>query len=67
MKRNPNIGGMMVVVFTFVAIFAMAACWVANIVKLIHYAVDGGDITLLAILRAVGIFVAPLGAILGLF
>lgn len=39
--------------------------WIANIVKLIQMA-DGG-ITLMAILRIVGIITAPFGAILGFF
>jgi hypothetical protein len=39
--------------------------WLANIVKLICLA-DGG-ITLMALIRIVGIFVPPLGALLGYF
>jgi len=49
----------------FVAAIWIAAVsgWIANIVKLIG--MIGGDISLLAILRIIGIFAAPLGALLG--
>lgn len=39
--------------------------WVANVVKLIGML--DGDITAMFIARAVGIFAAPLGAVLGFF
>jgi hypothetical protein len=39
--------------------------WIANFIKLIHASND--PVTVLIGLRVVGIFVAPLGAILGLF
>lgn len=37
--------------------------WIANIVKLV--AVFGDPITTMAVARLVGIFVAPIGAVLG--
>lgn len=37
--------------------------WVANIVKLIY--MIGSDVTTMFIVRIVGVFAAPLGAILG--
>ena len=37
--------------------------WVMNIVTLFHHAND--PVTVMTILRAVGIFVAPLGGVLG--
>ena len=47
-------------------LFVFGACgWVWNIVKLIQAVAD--PITALFILRIVGIFFAPLGAILGFF
>lgn len=49
------------------AIFAIALLgfggWVANIVKL--FGMFGGDITALFVGRLVGVFAAPLGAVLG--
>jgi len=45
---------------------AAAASWVANIVKLFWIAQATDPNYVMAILRAVGIFVAPLGVILGL-
>ena len=39
--------------------------WVANIVKLIDML--GGDVTAMFIARAIGVFAAPLGAVLGFF
>lgn len=39
----------------------------ANIFKLIGAAMGGGELGLMLILRIIGIFAAPLGAILGFF
>ena len=53
--------------FTLVWFAVVAAAfggWVANIVKLCG--MDFGAVTGMLVLRAVGIFVAPLGAVLGL-
>lgn len=44
-------------------VFAGLGGWIANIVKLISM-IDG-EITAMFVARAVGIFAAPLGAILG--
>lgn len=44
---------------------AFVGGWIANIVKLIG--IDFSHITGMVIARAVGIFVAPLGAVLGYF
>jgi len=47
-----------------IALFALAGFgWVANIVKLIG--MDFGAITGLLIVRAIGIFIAPPGAVMG--
>jgi hypothetical protein len=51
-------------VFLLVGLVA-AGGWVANIVKLVG--MDLGNITGMLIVRAAGIFVPPLGAILGFF
>jgi hypothetical protein len=37
--------------------------WIANIIKLVHLDVFSGEM----VARAIGVFVAPLGAILGFF
>lgn len=58
-----NLGiGMLVLYFTIV--FVTLGGYIANIAKLVS--MDGG-ITTLFILRVVGIFAVPFGAILGLF
>ena len=47
-----------------IAIWVLAlGGWVANIVKLVG--MDFGAITGLLIVRAIGIFIAPLGAVMG--
>lgn len=50
-----------------VLLFILAAIggWIANIVKLVG--MIGGDVTAMFIARCVGIFAAPLGAVLGFF
>lgn len=49
-------------VFAIVALIG-AGGWLANLFKLIEML--DGDVTAMLIARAVGLFVAPLGAILG--
>lgn len=44
---------------------AMGIAWIVNIVKFIG--MIGGDVTAMFIARGIGIFAAPLGAILGFF
>lgn len=51
--------------FFFLVVIAGVVGWIANIVKLIGLV--GGDITTMFVLRVVGIFAAPFGAILGFF
>ena len=50
-------------IFAFVVLFALG--WVLNIVGII--AVISDPVTGMFILRCIGVFVAPLGAILGYF
>lgn len=51
---------------SLILLFVLAAGgWVANIVKLVGML--GGEVNTWFIARAVGIFAAPLGAILGFF
>ena len=57
----------------FIAAFVMWALlavgcisgWVMNVIALWNLAVAGGPITMEAGMRAAGVFIAPLGAILG--
>lgn len=56
--------------FSLLAIFVWLAAifgWIANIVVLYHANVDLSNMTGSIILRIIGIFIAPLGSILGLF
>jgi hypothetical protein len=56
--------GFTIVKLTIAVLFLLGAGgWIANIVKLIG--MDFGSITGMLIARAAGIFVAPLGAVLG--
>jgi len=52
-------------VFMILLVLLAAGGWVANIVKLVGML--GGEVNTWFIARAVGIFAAPLGAILGFF
>ena len=63
--RYPGIG---VAGLSFLFIFGVACfiSWVANIVKLFGLAQATDPNIVMAVLRAVGIFFAPLGVILGL-
>ena len=47
----------------FVLILALIGGWIANVVKLVGML--GGDITAMFVARVVGVFAAPLGAVLG--
>jgi len=49
--------------FVFVLMVAGVGGWIANIVKLTDMAFD--PLTGMVVLRFIGIFVAPLGAVLG--
>jgi len=53
------------ILFWIVLWLAMIVGWVENIVKLVGSVHD--PITLLTVLRIIGIFAAPFGSILGLF
>ena len=50
-----------------VFIFAVAIGWIINLVCFLSAVFHGGELTTLFIGRLVGIFVVPLGALLGLF
>ena len=47
----------------FVIILAGIGGWIAHVVKLVGLL--GGDITVMFVARVVGVFAAPLGAVLG--
>lgn len=52
-------------IFFVLLALAGAVGWVWNIIKLI--AIAGGDISAMFVLRIIGVFLAPLGSILGFF
>lgn len=54
---------------TAYVIFALAAAYgyACNILALIHAAADGSAISLMLLLRILGVFLAPFGAVLGYF
>lgn len=63
---NKRQGGYTVVELLILIVYVAGAVgWIANLVKLIGI-IDGG-ITGMMILRAIGVFLVPLGAILGIF
>lgn len=62
--RNQSAGALIIF---FVVILVGIAGYIANIVKLIGLSMTTDPNIVMAILRAVGIFVAPLGIILGIF
>lgn len=55
--------GLLAVVVYFGTIIAVAIGWVWNIVKIFGSAAD--PLTALFVLRCIGIFLAPLGAVVG--
>jgi hypothetical protein len=40
--------------------------WIVNIIQLVSIAMNSGALTLLVVLKIVGVFIAPLGSILGI-
>lgn len=63
---NKRQGGYTVVELLILILYVAGAVgWIANLVKLIGI-IDGG-VTGMMILRAIGVLVVPLGAILGIF
>jgi len=58
-------GNAMLGLVSIVIILLGVGGWVANIVKLIG--MIGGEITTMFVARAVGVFAAPFGAVLGFF
>lgn len=64
MKNIRNIGGIIVILSWLAIVCLFAYGWVNNLMTLLHMDF-GGTITLGVILRIIGIFVAPVGAILG--
>lgn len=63
---NKRQGGYTAVELLIIIVYVAGAVgWIANLVKLIGI-IDGG-VTGMMILRAIGVFLVPLGAILGIF
>lgn len=63
MKRV-TVSGQLALVLLIVALVG-AWGWISNIIKLAS--MDFGGVTGMLVLRAIGVFVAPLGAVLGFF
>ena len=61
MKRV-TVSGQLALVLLIVALVG-AWGWISNIIKLAS--MDFGGVTWMLVLRAIGVFVAPLGAVLG--
>ena len=61
MKRV-TVSGQLALVFLIIALVG-AWGWISNIIKLAS--MDFGGVTGMLVLRAIGVFVAPLGAVLG--
>ena len=53
------------ILFWLFALFVVGIGWVMNIIDLLGMSLD--PLTPLAVLRVVGIFIPPLGAVLGYF
>lgn len=62
-KTTSLTGGFLAVFAYFALIIAIAYGWIANIVTIAHS--NFSEITGMLVLRVVGIFVAPLGVVLG--
>ena len=64
MKNIKNVGGTIAILswLGFICLFAYG--WVSNLMTLLHMNFNG-TITIEVVLRIIGIFVAPVGAILG--
>lgn len=58
-----TVGGLLAILAYLAIIIALVYGWVMNIVTIAHS--NFSDITGLLVLRVVGIFVAPLGTVLG--
>lgn len=54
-----------VFVVWFAGCFAGALGWVLNIVKILGMDFDPNNISMMLVLRLIGVIVAPLGAVLG--
>lgn len=48
-----------------ITVLALIGGWVTNIIKIMIWATSDGAVTAMFVLRVIGIFVAPLGAVLG--
>jgi hypothetical protein len=65
MENIKNIGGAIILLLlTWALICLFGYGWVSNLVSLLHMNFSG-TITIEVVLRSIGIFVAPVGAILG--
>jgi hypothetical protein len=65
MNKNKQLGFTAFEIFVAILVLVSLCGYIANIVKLVMAV--GGEVTAMFVLRVVGIFAAPLGAILGFF
>ena len=65
MPRSDNSAGALVVFFVIIVMVASLAGWFMNLGQLIGMSFE--PLTGLAVVRVIGVFVAPLGAVLGYF
>lgn len=63
-KLTCGVTGAMLLVWIGI-IAAIGIGWVENVIKIVHS--DFGHLTGVLVLRVVGIFVVPLGSVMGLF
>ncbi len=65
LQRGFTLVEMFAVLFTFGVVIPLIIGWVWNIVKIVELAGADVAVTTMFILRCVGVFLAPLGGILG--
>jgi hypothetical protein len=62
--KNSNIVGMYYLISISIFVFALAG-WILNLLAIAH--ANFNDINGLLIIRIIGVFIAPIGAVLGYF
>jgi hypothetical protein len=67
-NRNGNIENWLAALGITAAVFWITAAigYIANIIQIIIFAFDGEALSLMVILKIVGVFIAPIGSLMGL-
>jgi hypothetical protein len=67
-NRNVNTGNWLAALGITTVVFWIASAigYIANIIQIILFAIDGGALSLLVILKIIGVFIAPIGSLMGL-